>query len=375
MRPRFSQSLVGLVVLALLFPQQSVFALLNIDGTRNQVFVFGSATLSYDSNVFASSSGEGDYIFSASTGLEVKRRAGIISVNARAMVDYQRFSEFADQSSWNPTFYLELNKTTGRTTGALTVNAFRTSRADSAVNLRTQSWNFPVGLNLKYPVNDKIYLTSNSNYLRRSYTDTSTGLLTYTDYGQAFDVFYVFTSKTDLLGGYRIRVGTTSLGTTTDHSITVGATNGLLPKVNGTVRLGYQWRNVDSTGETYNQITASASVTWNATRKFNVTGSVSRDFMTTAVGGSVDTFSTLLRGNYIFTRRYSVDAGVGYGRNRFLGSAPRTDQFYTWDVGGRIHWNEHFDLSATYSYMNNWSDASISDFERTGYSLNLSTRF
>lgn len=373
--PQPSKLFVGLVVLALLFPQQSVFALLNIDGTRNQVFVFGSASLAYDSNVFARADGEGDYMFNAAVGVELKRRAGIISVNARAMFDYQRFTEFSDQNSWNPTFHLELNKTTGRTTGALTINAFRSSRADSAVNLRTQSWNFPIGLNLKYPVNDKIYLTSTTGYLKRSYSDSAAGLLTYTDYTQAIDLFYVFTSKTDLLAGYRIRVGTTERGTTTDHNVTVGATNGLLPKVNGTVRLGYQWRTIDSTAESYNQITAAVSLTWNATRKLNVTGTVARDFTTTAVGGNVDTFSALLRGNYTFTRRYSVDAGLGYGRNHFLGGTPRTDQFFTWDVGGRIHWNEHFDLSASYTYLNNWSDTSLSNFERTGYSVNFQTRF
>jgi hypothetical protein len=373
--PQPSKLFVGLVVLALLFPQQSVFALLNIDGTRNQVFVFGNASLAYDSNVFARADGGGDYIFNAAVGVELKRRAGIISVNARALFDYQRFAEFADQNAWNPTFYVELNKTTGRTTGALTINAFRSSRADSAVNVRTQSWNFPIGLNLKYPVNDNIYFTSTTGYLKRSYSDSAAGLLAYTDYSESIDLFYVFTSKTDLLAGYRIRVGTTDRGTTTDHNVTVGATNGLLPKVNGTVRLGYQWRTVDSTAETYNQITAAVSLTWNATRKLNVTGTVARDFTTTAVGGNVDTFSALLRGNYTFTRRYSVDAGLGYGRNRFLGDAARTDQFFTWDVGGRVHWNEHFDLSATYTYLNNWSNTSLSDFERTGYSLNLSTRF
>ena len=63
---RSRQLLTGLVVLALLCPQQSVFALLNIDGTRNQVFFFGSASYSYDSNIFAQSGGDGDAIFGAS---------------------------------------------------------------------------------------------------------------------------------------------------------------------------------------------------------------------------------------------------------------------------------------------------------------------
>ncbi len=45
--------LAALLGLALLTPPPHALALLNIDGTRNQVFVFGSATFGYDSNLFA----------------------------------------------------------------------------------------------------------------------------------------------------------------------------------------------------------------------------------------------------------------------------------------------------------------------------------
>ncbi len=374
--PRLKLLPVGLCVLALLFPQQSVFALLNIDGTRNQIFVFGHASLSYDSNVFAGAAAQGDYVFSTSVGAELKRRAGIIAVNARAVLDFQKFAEFSDQSAWNPTFYLELNKTTGRTTGALTINAFRSSRADSAVNLRTQSWNFPVGLNIKYPVNDKFYLTSSSSYLKRSYADT-TQLLNYTDYAQSLDLFYVFTSKLDLFASYRIRVGDTDLSTTTDHNFSFGVDGALLAKLKGMVRAGYQVREIDSTGETFGQASLSASTVWNVTRKLSFTGTLARDFTTTATGVSVDTFSALLRTAYIFTRRLSTDASLGYGRNKFLGGTQvgRQDEFVSADLSAAFAFNEHFRVSASVNYLKNWSTVSLSDFERHGYSLDLATRF
>ena len=40
----------------------------------------------------------------------------------------------------------EFTKQTGRTTGSLSLSASRESRADAAVNLRSTSWNIPVGL-------------------------------------------------------------------------------------------------------------------------------------------------------------------------------------------------------------------------------------
>ncbi len=373
--PRAPLRLVAaLLGLALFTPPPAAWALLNIDGTRNQVFVFGTASLSYDSNVFVQGEAKGDYIFGASVGVELKRRAGIIAVNGRAVFDYQRFNEFADQTAWNPSFFAEFNKTTGRTTGALTVNAFRSSRADTAVNIRTQTWNFPIGLNLKYPINDKYYVTSQTGYLRRSYVDAEQ-LLSYTDLTQAFDLFYVYTSKLDLLAGYRLRRGETSLGTTTDHHFSVGATNGLLPKVNGTVRVGYQLREQGTTGDTFDQLTMTAGVTWTPTRKLTFSGSLSTDFTTTAIGGSVDTFTAMARATYTFNRKFSVDGGLGYGRNKFLGATPRQDDFFMWDVGARYSWNQHLEVAASYNYFLNWSSLSNSDFERNGYSLNVSSRF
>lgn len=371
---RHRQFIAGLLALGLLLPPPAALALLNIDGTRNQVFFFGSAAVAYDSNVYAQSSGDGDYIYSSSVGMEIKRRAGIISVNATATVGFEKFSQISELDSWNPSFHVELNKTTGRTTGAFTVNAYRTSRADSAVNLRTETWNFPIGLNLKYPINDNFYLAAQTNYLRRSYAD-NTSLLAYTDYSIGLDLFYVWTSKTDLIAGYRVRVGETSLGTSTDQSFTLGLTNQILPKINGTVRAGYQNRRLDSTGESFDQITTSIALSWNASRKFTLSGQVARDFSTTAVGGTVDTLSTSLRANYVFNRQVSADASVAYGRNRFLGGLPRQDDFFSWDVGARYAFSEHLQFGATYTYLINWSTLSPSDFERSGYSLNVSSRY
>ena len=55
------------------------------------------------------------------------------------------------------------------------------TRSDSSVNLRTSSWNFPLGLSVKYPINDKFYVTSNTGYLRRTYSDASLALVKITE--------------------------------------------------------------------------------------------------------------------------------------------------------------------------------------------------
>ena len=352
-------------------------ALLNIDGSRNQIFVFGQATFGYSSNIFASSGGDGDYSASVQAGFELQRRRGIIAVNCRGNITAVRYSNYDRESSTNPNFSLELNKTGGRTTGAFTVNAYRESRSDSAVNVRTNSWNFPLGLSLKYPVNDNLYLTSNTGYQHRSYSDNSV-LTDYTDYSQAVDFFYIYTSKTDLLGGYRVRIADTSTGGgTTDHSFSIGATGGLFAKLNGLFRVGYQIREQDATNETFNQLTLSAAIDWAMTRKFSLRIQGTRDFNTTALGGSVDSASGTLAASYVFSRKFSVDATVGGGRNDFLGrgSPSRTDHFAMGDLGARYTLNEHLRLGASFNYFKNWSSLATSDFQRYGYSIDIYSRF
>ncbi len=365
-----------LSILLVALPAHRALALLNLDGSRNQVFVFGSVSFAYNSNIFAESTARGDYSVTGEVGAELKRRAGIIAVNCTAKLSYQRFSTYTGENALNPSFYIEFNKTTGRTTGAFTVNAYRESRSDSAVNLRTNSWNFPLGLNIKYPLNDKFYITSQTGYLERRYLN-NTALANYRDYTESVDVFYVYTSKLDLDGGYRIRASKTSIGRDTyDHWFNLGATGRLLAKLNGTIRFGYQIREING-GESFNHFNALAALNWPVTRKLSLSSQISRDFNTIATGSSVDSTSVALRANYVFTRKADIEGGVAYGRNLFLVVLPphRRDVFFSWDISGGYKFYDQFLLAASYNYLQNWSTLNFSDFTRHGFSLDIASRF
>lgn len=352
----------------------AAFALLNIGGSRNQVFVFGQVNITHDSNVFSDSTAQDDTIVTATVGAELRRKRGIIGINATVKADYARFDRFGSESGFHPDFQVEFTKSTGRTTGELRLHAFRSNRADAAVNLRTTSWNIPLDLNVRYPVNEKLYLASATGYVRRDYIEDAR-LVDSVDYTQGVDVFYVYNSRLDLLAGYRFRLSDTATGLSRDHSFSVGATGGLLPKVTGTVRLGYQARSIDRTDQSFDQATIATSLRWMPTRKFNFDLSVSRDFSVTALGDSVDTLGVALQGTYAMNRRVDFEAGVSYGRNRFLATSPRTDDFLEWNAGARYTLNEHLTVTGRYSQLENWSTGSFADFVRSVYSLELSTRF
>lgn len=345
-------------------------------GTNNQLFVFGSVKAGYNSNVFSDATDRGDSTVGVSAGAELKRLAGIIGVTAEARIDYTRYEEYPDESAVNPYLNIEFQKTNGRIQGRLKAGAFRESRSDSAVNLRTNSWSFPLELNLKYPINQKIHLGSQTGYTHRSYI-ASAGLADYTDYSEGLDVFYAYSSKLDLVGGYRIRLSQTSIGNDNyDHWFNVGATGALLAKLTGTIRVGYQIRD-QQRGASFSQANAMAGLEWPMTRKLGFTGQISRDFNTIATGSSVDSSSATLRTTYSLTRKLDLNAGITYGRNLFLGAAPagRRDHFTGLDGGLRYQFNEHLQFSGTYTYFKNSSTLAFSDYDRQLFSFAFNCRY
>lgn len=353
-------------------------ALLNLDGSHNQLFVFGGTTFTYNSNLFAEPVSRSDYTVTVETGIELKRRAGIITVDSTAKINYIRYGTYTDENAFNPNFSLELNKTGGRTTGAVNLRAYRETTSDSAVNLLTSSWNFPVEVSLKYPINEKFYVTSASGYQRRDYTDNQV-LVDYSDMSEAVDLFYVYTSKLDLLGGYRLRLSNAQVeGQTVDHWFNLGATGRLLSKLTGTIRLGYQLRDYrESSSENIDHFNAQASVDWPITRKLNFSMLLNRDFRTIATGSTVDFTSASLQAAYTYSSKIDIDSTFSLGQNDFLGADQfnRSDTNFGWNVGARYRMNQHLQLGVTYTYFRNWSNLSISDFDSHVFSLNVTSRY
>src|SRR6476659_2317674 len=96
------------VALLLSLPFHRASALLNFDGTRNQVFVFGNVSVGYNSNLFSDSTQRGDSNISGEIGAEYDRLAGSLGVNAIAKLGYQTYSKYTSENALNPNFSIEL---------------------------------------------------------------------------------------------------------------------------------------------------------------------------------------------------------------------------------------------------------------------------
>lgn len=372
-------ALAACLLLALAGPAH---ALIKFNDGHDELFVTGTVGLGYDSNLFATAGSVGDTTTTATVDLDYQRKAGMLGVNGNLGWKFGWFADNISEDYVDPHARAEITKGGGRTTGSLTMGVDRQSRAEYALNLRTVSWNYDAGLNVKYPVIERYSITGQLGYNYQDYIDQSADLFDIRDYTAGADLFYVYTSERDLLGGYRLRITDTTNNTRSyDHAFTVGTTGKLLPKLNGTVRLGYQFRQTDRNnyGETekFNAFTGSASATWTVTRRFNVTGLASSDFSTLATDVNVQTTALMLDATFAATAKFAIFGGIGGGHLRYLGAASdgRQDTYFTVSAGVSYTMNDHLKVTLSGMYYKNWSKYDQADYVRRTISLIVSSRW
>lgn len=371
------QPLVALATASALFVS-SAHALVRFNDSKDQVFVSASYSWAYDTNIFASNGGGSDSVSSGNVRIEYTRRAGLIGVNVNLAYDISRFQEYKDENFANPSMSVEFTKSEGRTTGSLTLSTARSSRADPETNIRLTSASYNAGLFLKYPVIERYSLSGQFTYGKTRQVDND-ALADLDTYSAGIDLFYVYTSERDLVAGYRFRSTDTSLGTQAyDHSWSAGVSGKLLPKLNGSFRAGYQMRTTPGVaGASTHGLFLSGSTSWNFDAKTSLTGSLTKDFSTTATAVNIDTLATSLDLQHTFDVRFSGGLNTGYGHTRFLGElgGGRRDDYFTWGANLNYSMRDYLKLAATYTYFRNWSTLSFSDFIRQSITFTASTRF
>lgn len=381
--------LIGLLAATLACPPAQALVALN-DG-RDRIYVTGSFNATHDSNVFANSDNRGDFVYSTSIVAEYTRRAGWIGVNGTASISSSSFGENRDQNFTNPSYSLEFTKKSGRTTGSLTMSGSKESRADAAVNLRSTSWNYNVGLNVKYPAGINTF-TGQFGYASRSYVEDTifADLATYT---AGIDMIHILPGERELVGGYRFRYSDTSRFTsTTDHAATLGINGRLIRGIVGGLRAGMQTRvpHGATLNGKFTSWTMSGSAAYAFNKDLNVAAQVSKDFSTTATDASVDVTSADISAGYSMTSKIAWSLSGGWGVTRFLGEggrlvlqpgpppllgAQRVDTYATWSAGVAVTLHAHLKSGLTYSWFENWSSGSYADFIRSSWTLNLSSRW
>jgi len=376
-------SVIVLIGVALLMQQARALVSLN-DGT-DRIFVTGTVGVSRDSNIFASSGGSGDFVYSGGLSAEYLRKAGWIQVNAGVGVDISRFDKFNDEDFQNPRFNAEFSKQTGRTTGAISLTAARQSRADAAVNTRNTSWNYNAGLNVKYPVIERYTFAAGVGYGMIKYIDNP-AFVDLKTYSANLNLFYILSNERDLFGGYRFRYSETSrLTSDIDHAVNLGLSGRIIPRVNGSVSVGYQVRKPsdDQIRKSYGSTTAAATVSYAFNKKASLNGQVAKDFSSTALDTTLDSTTASLEFQYAYSAKLNFSANIAYGHNEFLGQGGllfgtnigREDTSLEWGARVAYTYSQHLAVYLSYSQMRNWSNSIAGDYARSTWSAGASSRW
>jgi hypothetical protein len=370
--------LIGLLVGVIIVPAPAR-ALLTFDGGRDRLFSTGSVSMVYDSNITASRTGQADMIYSGGAGLKYTRRAGIISVDASAGISTSHFGKSTGDDFSDPHFQGKFSAKDTRTSADLTLSTARESQADLVAGIRAVSWNSEASFNTRYRVTDRYSLASTFGTTWRNFVTNTSALTNLKSYNAGINLLYTINSARDFFVGYNFGLQETGRGLSYyDHSLNVGVEGKILPKLDGSISVGYELQDPHgSTDRSTGSTTEAIALTWNFSRRLKITGNLSQNFSAIATNGSVNTLAASLDAAFSMTPKTGLSGGVGSGYTRFIdaASAGRRDIYFTWNAGTSYFINEHFTTSLGYVYYQNWSTSSFSDFIRHTITLALNLRF
>lgn len=302
----------------------------------------------------------------------------MISVSALASVNSARFETFSSEDYANPDLSLQFSKPRGRLTGTIAMQGGKQNRPDAAANTRNELWHAQSTIDLKYPINERYYFTSQSAFLLQDYLEDQS-FVDLDSWSQAVDVFYVYTSKLDLFSGYRIRLSDTADGVSRqDHSITLGATGSILPKLSGSLRAGYQFRSSDgNAGDDHASFTGTCSLVWSVLAQLSFSAELSKDLTITSTGVSVDASALSLSGRYETPTKFGIAAALGYAQTVHLGSRGdgRVDDLVYGDIGITRAIVGAIESALSYRYTTTFSNVSFAEYSRHSLTFSLSARY
>jgi len=342
---------------------------------RDQVFINASISFGYNSNVFDQKIARGSPSGTLAYSANYVRRSGIISVNATAAFTYDQFSSVKGQNILDPDLSLVLAKGIGRTTGSLTFTAKRESQPDPQVNDRPISWDYSSALSLRYPVNERYYLTSATDVSTTRYNNR-TLFSDLQSYGEDLGVNYIFDSKLDLFGAFRVRTSDTKAISEFDQSVILGANGTLLPKLSGTLSVGGERSESSTKGAgtaVYDDLTSAVNLYWRYSRVLSFNGSVSKDFAITATDIQTDTTSEGVSMDASLGHRWRTNLGMTHVGTDFLGAAGagRRDSLWEFTANVGTGLTTHIRVNLGYLYEINTSTLSSVEFVDQNITLSL----
>ncbi len=352
---------------------------------NGELFVGGEVRTTYDSNVFSNRDRIEDVSVAVTPQLEFVRDAGAVHLEARTGVVWQRYLDVSRLNSED--FYAEVGLsypvTPGRARSEHRLDLYyreRTAPIEDVGDV-AETTRYGGDYGLRYRLTEKTALRSALGAERLRHRGDR--LSDQDIYAASADGIWVYSEKLEFFSGYRFRRTETQraadqwrFASNRDHRISVGAAGDLLPKVTGSVRTGYQYRDFDdSERDSRDQISFDVDATWEATAQSSLTLGAGRDFRTSADERNVDATIIYLEATHRLTDPVRLDAALSYTHDRFSADANRsgrTDHRYGAEGGVRYSLTER--ASAAFAYRFIRRESSEAFFTHSRHIVDLSTR-
>lgn len=350
-----------------------------------QVHLLAEAEFVYESNLFLRSTDEvsGRYLlFTPGVELRMAQQG-----SASAVLRYQHsFTTYRDNSSLDGDFQ-DLDLQVRYDSGVVLASGYATykelysnTRDVSGDGELIERTNSSLGGSLRYEISELTAIKLGVDTTEVDYED-----FIYTDYESVsvpITLFYKIRPRVDLTGGVRYRTVDTSGGFQQsfdydDFYYFVGAVGELFsPVIFADVSVGYQTREYD--GSSLDAASASYDITFIYTgdAKTTVYAGLSRDYRTSAIGGTAYAFtSASLGARYSLNESIGLNAGVVLGESEYEQS-PRAEDMTILNLGASYTPNDFLTLSARYEFTDvDGANIFSADYQNREIRISASLRY
>ena len=379
-----SRAGLSLVVSLCLFATRSS-ALIELD--RGVIILNTHFGVSYDSNILGRLDNESDTLLTFSPSLEYRREGG------RGTMVFNlggRFVHYLDNNDRNHEDYNIGGVITvpvsadSPFSGSANASFAKATRVEETVGSLVKSDSLRIGGNTAYAFSERLSgtgsiswgATKNEGFGDYENLNLSAGL--------SFQEFLFRRLPLSVSYGYTKSESTNDAGSTlaldtTSHSLNLGTSGQLTPKVSGSVSFGM--RSTDDNGSGFASqnsndtgFVASTSLNWTADELTSVGLSLSQSLGVAADNQSIDTTRIGLSWNRRLSEQLSANAGVSQSWNNYR-ATNRDDKYLGLSAGLTYQIRRNWSAGLSYTYSDNNSNIRTSDFQRHVLSASFAASF
>ena len=349
-------------------------------GDNSELFVTGTASATYNSNVLLSSGHPTeDLIWDLTPGLsyEFGKTNSLTTGQLAANEDFSLYTKHESalgNELFNGTFWTKYDDSKTKLSFDASYHQLDqpTVTARSAGGLIDRAVSHVDGIG-EIQFTDKTSVGSGAIWDDTDYK--TAGFADWRYFQIPVNVYYKFEPKLDLSAGFQFQDNTVGLGgrDSNDYFYNIGARGEFSPNLTGTFRIGYVDQKFDN-GSSIGGLGIDSSFTYAYSAKSNLTFGVTDDFGYSAIGSSYRDLGTYLGGSTALSEQWSANAQIAYNRYSYVTTLER-DNFYTGRIGLTYIMSTNITVSGYYSYSKDDSQKGGSNFRQNLLSVSTSLHF